>query len=396
MPMLPLTTIHDLHGAEVAFLIGMLRERLGNRDALESCDPDLSRMDQEKLTRLMIGHEVVHLARLQGPFGSMLSEDTQRVLVESLRLRSAWNLALFREMQALCGRLNDLGVDVLVYKGLVLCNIMHGDLTTRPTRDLDILVRSSDFLRLRGELLRMGFREDYHFPMRYARYYMGVNREAAFSRMLPDGVELNVEVQWAPVLPLYEIPFDNAPFFERAVAASWGGNGMRIPCLEDQFLLLLAHHGVSELWHSLKHVTDLAFFLEGRGGELDWTGVNEGIRRWGMVRHAGVGFALCRELLGIDSPHGSSFRTDDRLLKVMLDRLLGESLASRDQILPANMALQWRLTKGLPAKSRLLRGYLRKWASPSLTDLDHLRLPRVLFPLYYVLKPFRFLYAPKG
>lgn len=396
MPMLPLTTIHDLHGTEVAFLIGMLRERLGNRDAFESYHPDMSRMDQEKLTRLMIAHEVVHLARVQGPFGSMLSDDTQRVLVESLRLRSAWNLALFREMQVLCGLLKDLGVDVLVYKGLVLCKTLHGDLTTRPTRDLDILVRSSDFLRLREELLRKGFREDYHFPERYVRYYMGVNREAAFSKMLPDGVELNVEVQWAPVLPMYDVPFDNAPFFERAVPAAWGGNVVRIPSLEDQFLLLLAHHGVSELWHSLKHVTDLAFFLEGRGGELDWAGVNEGIRRWGMVGHAGMGFALCRELLGIDVPQGSSFSADDRLLKVMLDRLLGERLASRDQILPANMSLQLSLTQGLPAKSRLLWGYLRKWASPSLTDLEHLRLPRVLFPLYYVLKPFRFMYAPKG
>ncbi len=394
--MLPLITIHDLHGAEFAFLIGLLRDRLGSRDAGESYDPDVSRMDQEKLVRLMIGHEVVHLARLQDPPGSLLSGETRRALSESLRLRSAWNLVLFREMQGLCGRLKELGVDVLVYKGLVLCNALHGDLTTRPTRDLDILVRSSDFLRLREELLRMGFREDYHFPLGYARYYMGVNREAAFSRMLPDGIEFNVEAQWAPVLPLYGVPFDNAPFFDRAVTAPWGGNSVRMPCLDDQFLLLLAHHGVSELWHSLKHITDLAFFLAARGGELDWARVSEGIRRWGMARHAAVGFALCRDLLGVDAPDGSSFGTDDRLLQSMRGRLLGELPPSRDQILPANMALQLRMTEGLPAKSRLLWGYVRKWTSPSLTDLEHLRLPRVLFPLYFLLKPFRFLYAPKG
>lgn len=394
--MLPLTTIDEDHGAEVAFLIGLLRERLGVQDANGSFHPDVSRIDQAKLSSLVIRHEVAHLAWGRDAPATLLTDDTVKLLSDSLRLRSAWNLVLFREMQALCGSLGELGADFLFYKGLVLCDALHGDLTTRPTRDLDILVRSSDFLRLREGLLRMGFREDYHFPMRHARYYMGVNREAAFSRLLPEGVELSVEVQWAPVLPLYGVPFDNAPFFERAVAPKWGGGAMRVPCLEDQFLLLLAHHGVSDLWHSLKHVSDLAFFLERRRGELDWKRVGEGIRRWGMERHAGVGFALCRDLLGTDPPNGLSVVADDRLLRHMRARLLGSRPPSRDQILPANMALQLRLANGFPAKARLIRGYLRKWASPSLTDLEHLRLPRVLFPLYYLMKPFRFLYTPRG
>jgi hypothetical protein len=77
-------------------------------------------------------------------------------------------------------------------------------------------------------------------------------------------------------------------------------------------------------------------------------------------------------------------------------RLLSEEPTSRSQILPANMFLQWRLTEGFIGKTRLLLGYLRKWVSPSLHDLNALRLPPVLFPLYYLIKPFRFLFAPRS
>lgn len=391
--MLPSTVILEDHGVEAACLIGMLRERLGVRGSGDVGDPTPA-PDMERLTRLAIGHEVVHLLYGADSRAFLPEDQSGDRLLSSLRLRSAWNLVLFRETVSLSGRIREQGIEVLFYKGLVLCDVLHGDLTTRPTRDIDILVRSGDFLRLRDFLLREGFTEDYAFPVRHARYYMGVNRESAYSMMLPDGVELNVEVQWAPVLPLYGVPFDNASFFERAGSVQWGGSTVSMPCLEDQFLLLLAHHGVSELWHSLKHLTDLAFFIRRRGGELDWGRVSEGIRRWGMSGHAAAGFALCSDLLGTDMPSERLPVCEDvGLLRRMRRRLLATETASRSQILPSNMYLQMRLTEGTPARTRLLMGYLRKWVSPGLRDLQRLDLPRALFPLYYVLKPFRSLYS---
>jgi hypothetical protein len=395
--MLPIKTILEDHGVETACLIRMLRRSLGAGETVPGDEGvSLPSPDESRLSRLMIDHEVVNLAFRKGGLEDFRADDARRSLQSSLRLRTSWNLVLFRETVSLSEHLRGRGVEVLFYKGLVLCDLLYGDLTTRPTRDVDILVRSVDFLRLRQELLRMGFTEDYHFPLRHSRYYMGVNREAAFSRMLPDGLALNVEVQWAPVLPVYSVPYDNAPFFRSASTAEWGDARIPVPSLEDQFLLLLAHHGVSELWHSLKHVADLAFFLRERGGELDWVRVCRRIGEWGMGRNAGVGFALCRDLLGSEIPSGLHVSGDAALLSRMRRRLLADGPPSRDQILPSNMLLQLRLTEGLTAKGRLLGGYLRKWVSPGLQDLERLRLPRLLFPLYYLLKPFRFLYLPRS
>ena len=394
--MLPIKTILEDHGVESARLIRMLRRSIGVAEAVAG-DEGLSipSPDESILTRLAIDHEVVNLVFRRGDPQDFLGEDARRSLQSSLRLRTAWNLVLFRETVSLAEHLSRLGVEVLFYKGLVLCDLLYGDLTSRPTRDVDILVRSDDFLRLRKELLRMGFSEDFHFPVRHSKYYMGVNREAAFSRMLPDGHALNVEVQWAPVLPFYSVPYDNAPFFRSAATAQWGDARIPVPSVEDQFLLLLAHHGVSELWHSLKHLADLASFMRERGGGMDWGRVSRRIAEWGMQRNAGVGFALCRELLGSEIPSVLPVCGDAGLLFKMRRRLLADGPPSRVQILPSNMLLQLQLTEGLAAKGRLLGGYLRKWVSPGLRDLEHLRLPPLLFPLYYLLKPFRFLYIPR-
>ena len=392
--MLPLDTILKDHGAESACLVSLLRRRLGCSGEVGSF-PLPTPPDPQHLMDLMIRHEVVPLATRPGDLEGVDVEAMDGLLA-SLRLRTAWNLVLFREMKSLSQWFEELGIEVLFYKGLVLCDLLHGDLTTRPTRDIDILVRARDFLRVRDRLLEAGFTEDYPFPLSNARYFMGVNRESAYSRMLPEGMELNVEVQWAPVLPFYSVPFDNDPLFLSASIAEFGGVRVPVPSLEVQFLLLLAHHGVSELWHSLKHLTDMAFFIQNKGGEMDWDEVSEGIRKWGMSGNAAVGFGLCRALLGTEIPAGLPVCRDEALLRRMRMRLLSEEPTSRSQILPANMFLQWRLTEGFIGKTRLLLGYLRKWVSPSLHDLNALRLPPVLFPLYYLIKPFRFLFAPRS
>ena len=115
-----------------------------------------------------------------------------------------------------------------------------------------------------------------------------------------------------------------------------------------------------------------------------------------MKRCTGVGLALCCDLLGVAPPRELTVCDDTRLVEEMRMRLLATSPFKRDQIHPSNMALQLRLAEGLGGKARLLGGYFRKWASPSLRDLELLKLPTILFPLYYVLKPFRFLYAAKA
>lgn len=395
--MLPIDEIWKSHGIGVACLIQTLRLRLGTA---QGSGPGFGSSneapDEEAFLRLAEEHEVTHLASGSGMHACPLSDRTRVRMLDSVRLRAAWNLVLYREMVSLSHELRTRGVEVLFYKGVVLCETLHGDLTTRPTRDMDILVRSDDFLRLRRELLGMGYTEDYFFPERNAAYYMGVNREAAFSCMLPDGVELTVEVHWAPVLPMYGVPFDNRPFFRSAAEAELGGVALPIPSLEHQFLLLLAHHGVSELWHSLRHLTDLAFFIERRRADVDWRSVAAAVERWGMKRCTGVGLALCCDLLGVAPPRELTVCDDTRLVEEMRMRLLATSPLKRDQIHPSNMALQLRLAEGLGGKARLLGGYFRKWASPSLRDLELLKLPPILFPLYYVLKPFRFLYARNG
>jgi hypothetical protein len=379
--------------AEMAAIILLLRKRLGtaDADAVRTFKSGFSPA-QAHLLRLMDAHEVGGIVYDRSVLDGWLDPAADAELQASMALRARSNLMLFRETVSFAALMRDLGFPVVFHKGVLLGMSLFGDLTTRPTRDIDVMVRREDFLALRGKLLGMGFEEVYHFPLAHARYYMGINREATFRKRTAEGLLLHIEVQWAPVLPLYDIPYDNEYFFRHAQTESIGGAQLVTLDPVAQLLILLLHHGVTDLWRSLRHVSDLAFFLQRFGDRIDWAEVDRIATQWRFKRNAGVGFGLCRDLLGVPLPTGWELHPDERALARTMHSLLSYPMLRKRQDDPAFLRRQFLLAEDAFARGKLGLSQLRKILSPSLFELEHLSLPPALFPLYYLAKPFRFLF----
>lgn len=313
-------------------------------------------------------------------------------LRSSDRMAAAWNLRLFDAQRSLDALLSGAGRPYRYAKGLLLGWQLHGDLTTRASCDIDVMVRPDDADLFRARLRSAGYEEVHPFPEAHPRYGRWLNREAVF-RSRPDGeAPVHVELQWSPVLPFYRMRVDPAALLEGGRHLRLAGVDWPVPSDEAQLTVLLLHHGVTDGWRSLRHVLDLAVFLRRLGGGVDWQRYREGLRAMGLYAHAAAGFSLCQALTGVPAPPG--FAVAPGVMGRLEATLLTARQLTRDQRSWPFLRRQWLLAGGTRGRARLVVGQLQKALSPGLDELGLLALPARWFPVYYLLKPLRPLWRP--
>ncbi len=77
---------------------------------------------------------------------------------------SAHNLLLAEELASVLRAFESAGIACAPIRGLALAELLYGDITARPTGDIDLLVRKKDLPRVADTLGELGFRELNHRP----------------------------------------------------------------------------------------------------------------------------------------------------------------------------------------------------------------------------------------
>jgi len=345
-----------------------------------------------RLLRMMAAHGIGGRALPGGLLEGVLDGPSLALLRASDRMAAAWNLRLFEAQRPLDVLLSGAGRPYRYAKGVLLGWRFHGDLTTRASCDIDVMVRPADVACFRGLLRTAGYEEVHPFPEGHPRYGLWLNREAVFRSPPDGGVPVHVELQWSPVLPFYRMRVDPAGLLEGGRQLRLGGVDWPVPDDEVQLTVLLLHHGVTDGWRSLRHVLDLALFLRRMGAGIDWTGYRRRLDAMGLYHHAAAGFGLCRSLTGVEVP--ACFGVSPALLRRLEATLLTERQLTRDQRSWPFLRRQWLLAGGLRGRARLILGQLQKGVSPGQAELEGFPLPAGLFPAYYLLKPLRPLWRP--
>lgn len=88
----------------------------------------------------------------------------QEQLKASAVRMSARNLLLAEELAAVLQAFERDGIVCAPIRGLALAELFYGDITARPTGDIDLLVRKNDLRRVTDTLSGLGFREMNHRP----------------------------------------------------------------------------------------------------------------------------------------------------------------------------------------------------------------------------------------
>ena len=352
-------------------------------------DSDLGRI-RDLLEKPVKWEAVLRLADNHGT-SSLLYQNLSRLggtvpspVLEALRQRYERNvyrsLFLARELMGILDCLERIGIDVIPYKGVVLSEVYYGDMALRQSGDIDLFVRKRDLGRIKIALRDLGYTTRLFIPEEVLGDYVASGYEWVFDS--PAGPNL-LELQWALQPRFYAVDFDMEGLFQRAVKVTVAGRSVKTPSPED-LLLVLSVHAAKHVWGRMILLRDIVQIL--KLGNLDWDRVQSRSRELGIERILGITLLLARRFLGaaIQAAIESSILAD-HAARALADEI-AVSVAggvSYDTEQTSYFRLMMRLRERRADRVRFLT---RLMFTPGPGEWEAVRLPKILFPLYRVVR----------
>ena len=176
----------------------------------------------------------------------------------------------------------EVGVELLVLKGMALAYLAYPDPGTRPMTDIDLLIRPQDIRRASAQLATLGYQ-----PMEHQREFteelVRFGGELSFQRTQGPFVDLH----W--MLEKYErlrglIRIDEEALRQRAISYYVSDRQFKTPSLEDQLLTLSIHLGLVHRMRGLRWLLDIDLLIRVFSEKIDWPRVMERAKQWGVYR----------------------------------------------------------------------------------------------------------------
>ena len=354
-------------------------------------------LDWRYLLRAAYRHRVGSLIywQLKATCAEAVPKDILNRLQDRFRQTNKRNLLLASELRRILKLFEAEGIPVMPFKGPVLAVAVYGNLALRQFDDLDMLIRRQDALRAKDSLISQGYRPQYRLNRAQEASYM--QTECEFSFLHESGV-FQVEIHWDFLPQYFSMQFDTEGIWERVERASLGGLGVPTLAPED-LLLFLCAHGSKHHWERLSWICDIAELIHARP-DLRWEAVIEQARISGGERMLLVGLSLANDLLGAMPPAYVLERMQaDSAVKSLSARVRGrlqrdiqrEPNTWERKLLFTNIRIFHLRVRERPLDR--IRYFFRMALTPTVqeTIAFPLPLPRFLYPLYYLLRPVRFI-----
>ena len=290
------------------------------------------------------------------------------------------SLFLARELIRILDCLDALGIEAIPYKGVVLSEVYYGDMALRQPGDMDLFIRMHDVARVKGAVRDLGYTLRVPIPEDAEADYIASGYECSFDS--PAGRSL-LELQWALQPRFFAVDFDMEGLFERAVNVSVAGRRMKTPSAED-LLLVLSVHAAKHVWGRLIWLCDIAQILKREN--LDWDWVQSRARELGIERILRITLLLANRLLATAIPVAiEESILADRAARAFADEIamnLARGVSYGIETL-SYFRFMMRLRERRVDRVRFLA---RLTFTPGPGEWEVVRLPKLLFPLYRVVR----------
>jgi hypothetical protein len=302
-------------------------------------------------------------------------------VVEELRERAQGiaveNLILTAELPRVMEALESAGIPALAFKGPTLAALLYGERMPRESSDIDVLVHEEDVARSFAVLGELGY-EAWHAV---EGYFFECGRERP---VVQKNNGATVDVHWGLMPTSFAADTGAEGVWKRCGRVRIGKRD--IPTLGDEDLVqFLCVHGTKHRWASLGWVCDVAALVHARPG-IGWEAVMRRAQRTGTRRAVLLGLYLAHDLVGAEAP--AQLLAEARQDRKLQD-LARESAVRMFQEPPSahgGRSYWYRASERWRERLWLVRGAVFE-AQPA--DRQAYKLPRVLFPLYRVIRPFR-------
>ena len=250
-------------------------------------DVEASALDDELWERAESGGVAVAIAHQLGIRSARIDERRRAQMVTGMR-----SLAVTERVLRLC---EELSIPAAPLKGALLGERLYGDISLRPTSDVDILVPELDVVRLVDRLAREGAEvPEAHVHAFYAKHHHHLN--VTWLNVL---VELHFRATSS-----FGVFTPAEPLLARAKNArvGTGAHAVSARVLEpnDELIYLATHAAAHYCAHDIL-LLDLKLHERRHSPELDWRVVEERARALRLERAVGVAIVAAEQRAGLDT-----------------------------------------------------------------------------------------------
>lgn len=292
------------------------------------------------------------------------------------------NEFLKQELIRILTLFQDLGIEVIPYKGPVLAEELYGDIVQRQFDDLDLFVRREDLDRAESALRRGGYRLLGNLSSQQR------SAEIAFRGSLELGHEKHlteVDLHCSIVEPFYSMksPINWEKLEERAF-----GSLMIKTLSPEDLLLVLCVHGSKHHFSKIRWLCDIVQLVE-KNPSIKWKEIFASANQNGTSRILGASLLLSNKFLGARVPANIVEELEEipEANSIALDYCREFfSVGMRGEIDIFKQDLRLRECYSDRIKYVFGRVFL-----PFDEDWQIVKVPKALFPIYFVLKPLKIL-----
>ncbi|MGH7926057.1 MAG: nucleotidyltransferase domain-containing protein [Candidatus Binatus sp.] len=305
------------------------------------------------------------------------------------KLRTQWQLValynhhLAAELVRLTGLLEAAGVAAISFKGPMLAAMAYGSIELRQFIDLDILVRQSDLPRVAEILTAERYRSPHTRREGLATGYFQEYEDAFFAA----GGLGAIDVHWKITPRSFRFAPAEEALWRRARKIDLEFGTVTAIAPED-LLLYICVHAAKHGWVALGSICDVAETIRARP-KIDLMAILDEATALGSRRMFLTGICLAHELVGAPIPDevGATAR-GDRAVRALASRvarqLFGGTSHGRAHFDPWSVPIR-SIEGALPR----IHYVVHRTLAPTMGDYELIPLPQALFPLYWLIRPFR-------
>jgi hypothetical protein len=325
---------------------------------------------------------------LRAVAANMIRPERTEQLSTASRESAFRGLRLTGELLKVLAALEAKGILALPYKGPVVAMQAYGDLALRPFDDVDILVPQRDMPKAHETMRALGYQPSLPWLASAAslNFPSAIPGEYKYYRADRDAI---VELHTERTLRHFPLAPDLDDFAHPGARVSIGGREILTLCPEDA-LVALSVHGAKDFWARLIWVADISEMVRAHP-QLDWDRMWRRAESLHAQRMLGLGLQLAATILGAHLPQDTKRAGKDAQVDALCQDIAKEFFAPDPR--------PWNAEQRFTFRRRCVPGYVAGWryalrltTAPAQDDLQMVRLPRYLQPLYTLLRPLRLLH----
>ncbi|WP_414468880.1 nucleotidyltransferase family protein [Methanobacterium sp. ACI-7] len=294
------------------------------------------------------------------------------------------NLILTGDMFKVLNLLKSNNINAIPYKGSSLAILAYGNLALRSFEDIDVFVQEGDVKKVKKLLSSNGYVMDFDLDSRKEDFFLKHQREFKFKN--ENGVI--IEVHWKIPGLGFSFPYKVEDNLETNYVTINGHKILNFSVYD--LLLILFIHAAGHYWVKIKWICDIVEVINNHDN-LNWNILIAKAKKLGIKRIMLISLFLANDLLDLRLPEivSNEVKEDNKIEQIV--NKIKNRINSREDYgftIFNEALLKLRMREDL---FNGIKDSFKVSVVPDYKDLEDIKLPSSLIPLYYLYRPIRLL-----